>query len=105
MPLSKKWRDAAIETLGVGNFLSPAKDTIEGVQAICLLQLVLHNAGESEAYRHLTGSVVRMAQTLGLHCLGSVPKPGESYIMFELKKRLWWFICASDWYQSFSPVG
>ncbi|KAI5780843.1 hypothetical protein EDC01DRAFT_667417 [Geopyxis carbonaria] len=98
MQMSKDLQAAAIEALSFANFMSCP--TLETVQACILLPLVLHNSGESEAFRNLWGSVLKMGHTLGLHKLGSVFKPGENRILYETKRRAWWYIASSDWLES-----
>lgn len=94
--LSRSLRESAIECLSAANFMSCP--TLETIQTCVLLPLIQsHSPHDPDSFRNMSGAVVRMAQSLGLHRLGSLPRPGENRINFELQRRLWWYITMNDW--------
>lgn len=92
----RRWRTLSIDALSLGRFLGAP--SLEALQTLCTLPLVLNNVGESETFRNLFGAVIRMAHTLGLHRMGVERKPSEDRVTWETKRRVWHYIASSDWY-------
>jgi hypothetical protein len=107
-PLAEYLHQKSIDTLFAANFM--AYHSIFSVQTICMLIHVGYNLGQSDLIASLMGSAIRIAQSLGLHRLGSdkpespnsvsdSPRKTRKLIDREVKKRIWWFIIRQDWLQ------
>lgn len=78
--------------------------TLEGVQAIIVLQfLINHIEPLSPRYRALFAEAVMASHCLGLHRLDSAAdgagqsQDGMDPIAQEMKRRVWWYLTATDW--------
>ncbi|KAF2801693.1 uncharacterized protein BDZ99DRAFT_402906 [Mytilinidion resinicola] len=90
--LLKKYRFAVEQSLARANFLYC--DEIIILQAFVLFLMLLRRNDDARIIWTLTGLVVRIAQTLGVHRDGShfnLP-PFE----VEMRRRLWWEVCILD---------
>lgn len=87
---------AALESLELANYMSCP--TLETIQSCVLLPFVQRTSEDWAAARNIRGLTVKMCQTLGLHKLPDVSKLPESRILYDVKRRLWWYIASSDWY-------
>lgn len=84
--------------------------TVESIQAVLLLaSSLLLNMGAMTAFRLLLTAMFMSAQVLLIHQIDS-PKnqrlrQNMSYdrVELEIKRRIWWHIASSDWYNGF-PV-
>jgi hypothetical protein len=90
--LLQRYRFAVEQALARANFLDCDETVI--LQAFVLFLLLLRRNDDAKKIWTMTGLVVRIAQTLGIHRDGShfnLP-PFET----EMRRRLWWQICLLD---------
>jgi hypothetical protein len=78
--------------------------SIESVQAMLVLQFLLnHVETHSPRYRSLLAEAVTVSHSLGLHLIdssssrGGLPQEGVDPIIKEMKRRVWWYLTATDW--------
>lgn len=74
--------------------------TLEEVQAWTLLSFIVQNVeGCSYRFRFLHHCSLTAARELLIHVVDS-PRadPNEDRVTRELKRRIWWYIAATDWY-------
>ena len=106
--LLSKYRFATEQALARANFLSTRN--IMTLQAFALFlvsitfdsksivadswQLTAPHENDHGLARNLTGNLIRSAQSIGLH--RDVPESGISPFEIEIRRRLWWNICALD---------
>lgn len=98
---SKRWFNGTVVCLNLSNYLQD--HTIYSVQAISTLTVTAHILGFSNALSVLLAAANKIAQSLGLHRLGS---ENEDYDMKDLQnrrrreagRRLWNQLCAQDWF-------
>ncbi|KAI8935696.1 hypothetical protein NX059_007218 [Plenodomus lindquistii] len=64
--------------------------SIQAVQALMLAALHLHNTNHRDACWNLTGTAIRIAYAIGLH--QDKAGAGQTPIMRELRKQIWWTI-------------
>ncbi|KAJ4984736.1 fungal specific transcription factor domain-containing protein [Stagonosporopsis vannaccii] len=90
--LLNKYRFALEQALARANFLYC--DEIVVLQAFVIFLILLRRNSEARKLWTLTGLVVRIAQTLGIHRDGShfALSPFE----IEMRRRLWWQVCVLD---------
>lgn len=90
--LLSRYRFGVEQALARANFLTTEEMMV--VQAIVIYLICLRRNNDARVIWTLTGLVVRIAQTLGVHRDGlhfSLP-PFE----IEMRRRLWWQICILD---------
>lgn len=103
---------AAEEALYAGSFMT--RPSIWTVQAIAILSLCGHNVCDSDLLSNLLAVGIKIAQSLGLHCLGrraeaitarqqngddmSSPLIVAEIISLEIGKRVWWGLVLEDWF-------
>lgn len=108
VPLALQLHEKSIECLHQSKFM--VNHSIYSIQAICMLIHCGHNYGESDLISTLMGCAIRIAQSLGIHRLGSdqtarvdqSTEPGKlkrQLIDREIGKRVWWFLIRQDWLQ------
>ncbi|KAF2267491.1 hypothetical protein CC78DRAFT_530870 [Lojkania enalia] len=68
--------------------------SITAVQALLLAALHLHNTNHRDACWNLTGTATRIAFAIGLH--QDRASNLHSPVATELRKRLWWTLCAFE---------
>lgn len=90
--LLAKYRFALEQGLARANFL--ATDEFMVLQAFVIFLICLRRNEPARMIWTLTGLVVRMAQTLGIHRDGS--HFGLSPFEIEIRRRLWWQVCILD---------
>ncbi|KAF2198247.1 hypothetical protein GQ43DRAFT_483469 [Delitschia confertaspora ATCC 74209] len=90
--LLEKYRFALEQTLARANFLHC--DEIVVLKAFLIFLILLRRNEDARKIWTLTGLVVRIAQTLGIHRDGSHfnLSPFET----EMRRRLWWQVCILD---------
>ncbi|KAF5005142.1 hypothetical protein FDECE_8399 [Fusarium decemcellulare] len=78
--------------------------TLENVQAMIVLQfLINHIEAFSPRYRSLLAEAIAVSHNLGLHLLDSTtakrraPQDEAYSITQEIKRRVWWYLTATDW--------
>ncbi|KAJ8127362.1 hypothetical protein O1611_g6274 [Lasiodiplodia mahajangana] len=104
--LSKYWSRGALDVLEYS--ARNTSGTLEDIQALILMTYVTyHLDGFSARYRNLLAMAVSMARDLGLHRLdandGTSASKSSSLrdlIDYEVKRRVYWHLIASDWAQS-----
>jgi hypothetical protein len=102
--LSKQWYNATIVCLNLADYLEV--HTVYSVQAICSLTISAHIIGVSNTQSVLLSSANRIAQSLGIHRLGSEPtgprNPSSDDVAQrntrETGRRLWCQLCTQDWF-------
>ncbi|RBR20223.1 hypothetical protein FVER53590_09932 [Fusarium verticillioides] len=84
-----------------------ADHTLENVQALILLGFGIHHTETfSPRYRVLIAEAIAVSHSLGLHVVDRVSaRPGQSRvdadpITQEIKRRVWWYLVATDWASS-----
>lgn len=90
--LLSRYRFGLEQALAKGNFLNTSDMSV--LQAFTLFLIVVRRQDDTRFCWTLTALVVRMAQGLGLHRDGL--KLGLSPFEVEMRRRLWWAICALD---------
>lgn len=102
--LSKEWYEATVTCLYLSGYLE--MHTIYSVQAISTLTISAHIIGMSNSQSVLLASANRIAQSLGLHRLGSEPTETAEItdrnitarIKRETGRRIWCQLCTQDWF-------
>ncbi|KAF5647859.1 uncharacterized protein FTJAE_1542 [Fusarium tjaetaba] len=84
-----------------------ADHTLENVQALILLGFGIHHTETfSPRYRVLIAEAIAVSHSLGLHVVDRVSvRPAQSKvdadpITQEIKRRVWWYLVATDWASS-----
>ncbi|KAG7438576.1 putative transcription factor lepB [Fusarium oxysporum f. sp. raphani] len=84
-----------------------ADHTLENVQALILLSFGIHHTETfSPRYRVLLAEAIAVSHSLGLHVVDRVPvRRGHSKVdgdpvTQEIKRRVWWYLAATDWASS-----
>ncbi|KAI1053549.1 hypothetical protein LB506_012559 [Fusarium annulatum] len=84
-----------------------ADHTIENVQALVLLSFGIHHTETfSPRYRVLLAEAIAVSHSLGLHVVDRVSaRRGHSKVDVdptaqEIKRRVWWYLVATDWASS-----
>ncbi|KAL2756560.1 hypothetical protein ACRALDRAFT_2101707, partial [Sodiomyces alcalophilus JCM 7366] len=90
--LLSRYRFGLEQALAKGNFLNTSDMSV--LQAFTLFLIVVRRQDDTRFCWTLTALVVRMAQGLGLHRDGL--KLGLLPFEVEMRRRLWWAICALD---------
>ncbi|KAH7024282.1 fungal-specific transcription factor domain-containing protein [Macrophomina phaseolina] len=90
--LLSKYRFGVEQALARANFLET--DEFVVLQAFVIFLICLRRNEAARIIWTLTGLVVRMAQTLGIHRDGS--HFGLSPFEVEMRRRLWWQVCILD---------
>ncbi|ROT39516.1 hypothetical protein SODALDRAFT_349721 [Sodiomyces alkalinus F11] len=90
--LLSRYRFGLEQALAKGNFLNTSDMSV--LQAFTLFLIVVRRQDDTRFCWTLTALVVRMAQGLGLHRDGL--KLGLPPFEVEMRRRLWWAICALD---------
>lgn len=98
--LSSRWYDAAVACLNLSGYMET--HTVYSVQAIATLTISAHILGNSNRQSVLLASAGRIAQSLGLHRLGSELFDANTSIdqlrKSEAGKRLFIQLCTQDWF-------
>lgn len=97
-PLSLQWYSATVTCLNMAKYIDV--HTIYSVQAIATLTISAHILGNSNSQSVLLASAGRIAQSLGLHNLGSEPATAtvEQRRKREAGKRVFCQLCTQDWF-------
>ncbi|KAF4435240.1 hypothetical protein FACUT_7344 [Fusarium acutatum] len=84
-----------------------ADHTLENVQALILLSFGIHHTETfSPRYRVLLAEAIAVSHSLGLHVVDRVSvrqghsKDDADPIRQEVKRRVWWYLVATDWASS-----
>ncbi|KAK4497722.1 hypothetical protein PRZ48_010375 [Zasmidium cellare] len=99
---SKKWHEAAMECLVLGEFASkPHIYSVQTIQVLALSALIL---GLSNQQFVMFGTSLRIAQSLGLQRLPHQPVSATTdsseagRMQRETKRRVWWNLVMQDWF-------
>ena len=90
--LLARYRFGVEQALARADFLQ--SDEVIVLQAFVIFLICLRRNGDARVIWTLTGLVVRMAQTLGIHRDGS--HFNLTPFEIEMRRRLWWQICILD---------
>lgn len=90
--LLNRYRFALEQALARANFLYC--DEIVILQAFVIFLILLRRNDDARKIWTMTGLVVRIAQTLGIHRDGS--HFGLAPFEIEMRRRLWWQVCVLD---------
>ena len=90
--LLSRYRFAIEQALARANFLTTEEIVV--LQAFVVFLICLRRNNDARVIWTLTGLIVRMAQTIGIHRDGSHFGLGPFEI--EMRRRLWWLICILD---------
>jgi len=90
--LLSRYRFAIEQSLARANFLTTEEIVV--LQAFVIFLICLRRNHDARVIWTLTGLVVRIAQTLGIHRDGT--HFGLSPFEIEMRRRLWWQICVLD---------
>lgn len=90
--LLSRYRFGVEQALARANFLTTEEMMV--VQAIVIFLICLRRNNDARVIWTLTGLVVRIAQTLGVHRDGL--HFGLAPFEIEMRRRLWWQICILD---------
>ncbi|KAF5232130.1 hypothetical protein FANTH_13127 [Fusarium anthophilum] len=91
--LSLRFRAGAESALARADFMNTASLTT--IQAFTIFLSVLHCEESTRFVWSLTGTLIRLAVSLGLHMDGLQLK-GISPFEIEMRRRVWWHICFLD---------
>jgi hypothetical protein len=90
--LLARYRFAIEQALARASFLTTEETIV--LQAFVIFLICLRRNNDARVIWTLTGLVVRIAQTLGVHRDGS--HFGLSPFEIEMRRRLWWQVCILD---------
>ncbi|KAH9828067.1 Fungal specific transcription factor domain [Teratosphaeria destructans] len=90
--LLSRYRFAVEQALARANFLTTEEAVV--LQAFTIFLICLRRNSEARVIWTLTGLVVRIAQTMGIHRDGS--NFGLAPFEVEMRRRLWWQVCVLD---------
>ena len=90
--LLARYRFAVEQALARANFLNAEEMTI--IQGFVIFMICLRRNSNARVIWTLTGLIVRLAQTIGIHRDGT--HFGLSPFEIEMRRRLWWQICLLD---------
>ncbi|KAK3650945.1 hypothetical protein LTR56_005996 [Elasticomyces elasticus] len=90
--LLSRYRFAFEQSLARANFLTTEEIVV--LQAFVIFLICLRRNHDARVIWTLTGLVVRIAQTLGIHRDGT--HFGLSPFEVEIRRRLWWQVCILD---------
>lgn len=90
--LLARYRFAIEQSLARANFLTTEEVVV--LQALVVFLICLRRNSDARVIWTLTGLVVRIAQTLGVHRDGF--HFGLSPFVIEMRRRLWWQVCILD---------
>jgi hypothetical protein len=90
--LLARYRFAVEQALARANFLNTEELVV--LQALVIFLMTLRRNSDARVIWTLTGLVVRIAQTLGIHRDGT--HFGLRPFEIEMRRRLWWQICILD---------
>ncbi|KAK0307402.1 hypothetical protein LTR82_015909 [Friedmanniomyces endolithicus] len=92
--LLSRYRFAFEQSLARANFLTTEEIVV--LQAFVIFLICLRRNHDARVIWTLTGLVVRISQTLGIHRDGLHFAGGLSPFEIEMRRRLWWQICTLD---------
>lgn len=90
--LLSRYRFAVEQALARANFLTTEEAIV--LQALVIFLICLRRNSDARVIWTLTGLVVRIAQTIGIHRDGS--HFGLAPFEVEMRRRLWWQVCILD---------
>ncbi|KAJ6073978.1 uncharacterized protein N7446_001755 [Penicillium canescens] len=95
--LAHRFFKAALVCLNLADYT--ARHSLYGIQCITTMTISAHLLGHSNSHSVKLASVVRVAQSLGMHRLGSEADDDTSNrARREIGRRLWAELCIQDWF-------
>lgn len=97
--LASQWCEASVTCLNLGHYIE--RHTIRSVETIATLTIAAHILGKSNSQSVLLASAGRIAQSLGLHRLGTESEPIsiDQMRQREAGRRVFNQLCTQDWFQ------
>lgn len=96
------WQKAGLDVLD--HLQRDSHVSLEATQAMILLcYSVVNLEGVTIKFRNIFSRAVAMARELGLHCIDlprrllSLVTPKHSLLEAEIGRRVWWYLCSTDW--------
>ncbi|KAK7439294.1 hypothetical protein Landi51_11271 [Colletotrichum acutatum] len=96
------WQIAGLDVLD--HLQRDSHVSLEATQAMVLLCYSIVNLeGVTIKFRNIFSRAVAMARELGLHCIDlprqllSLVTPKHSLLEAEIGRRVWWYLCSTDW--------
>ncbi|KIA75396.1 hypothetical protein HK57_00115 [Aspergillus ustus] len=95
--IARRWFKAALICLHRADYTS--NHSIYAVECIATMTSSAHMLGHSNSHSVMLATAVRIAQSLGLHLLGSGEQDTPSNIVRkEIGRRVWTELCIQDWF-------
>ncbi|KAL2822388.1 hypothetical protein BJX63DRAFT_417502 [Aspergillus granulosus] len=95
--IAGRWFKAALVCLHRADYIS--NHSIYAVECIATMTSSAHMLGHSNSHSVMLATAVRIAQSLGLHLLGSgAQDTPSSMIRKEIGRRVWTELCIQDWF-------
>lgn len=105
----RRWTLLAQDALAAADCL--AKPTVESLQSLILIaQHLMPNIGAVATLRTLSGTITHAARMLAIHQVDSRANKKRregtqvDWAELEVKRRLWWHIVSTDWYEVPIPI-
>jgi hypothetical protein len=94
---ARRWFKAALVCLQRADYTS--NHSIYAVECIATMTSSAHMLGHSNSHSVMLATAVRIAQSLGLHLLGSGPyDTPNTVVRKEIGRRVWTELCIQDWF-------
>ncbi|KAL3459753.1 hypothetical protein BJX64DRAFT_290922 [Aspergillus heterothallicus] len=95
--IARRWFKAALICLHRADYTS--NHSIYAVECIATMTSSAHMLGHSNSHSVMLATAVRIAQSLGLHLLGSGSQDTQSSLVRkEIGRRVWTELCIQDWF-------
>ncbi|KAL4872395.1 hypothetical protein BDV12DRAFT_193489 [Aspergillus spectabilis] len=94
--IARRWFKAALICLNLADYSS--NHSIYAVECIGTMTISAHMLGHSNSHAVMLAAAVRIAQSLGLHMLGSETLTNSQSIRKEIGRRVWSELCIQDWF-------
>ncbi|RDW72776.1 uncharacterized protein DSM5745_07948 [Aspergillus mulundensis] len=95
--IARRWFKAALVCLHRADYTS--NHSIYSVECIATMTMSAHMLGHSNSHSVMLATAVRIAQSLGLHLLGSSAHDHpNSLVRKEIGRRVWTELCIQDWF-------
>ncbi|KAL2829436.1 hypothetical protein BDW59DRAFT_159027 [Aspergillus cavernicola] len=95
--IARRWFKAALICLHRADYSS--NHSIYAVECVATMTISAHMLGHSNSHSVMLATAVRIAQTLGLHRLGSgAQDTPNNMVRKEIGRRVWTELCIQDWF-------
>ncbi|CEL09320.1 hypothetical protein ASPCAL12458 [Aspergillus calidoustus] len=95
--IARRWFKAALVCLNRADYTS--NHSIYAVECIATMTSSAHMLGHSNSHSVMLATAVRIAQSLGLHLLGSGgDDTPNTVVRKEIGRRVWTELCIQDWF-------